>query len=101
MESHAHLICRQLGHERAVDWFGIPVDGYGSLLEDSKFDYDMMLNKMTCPPGTNDLKNCTYQFYKCANINHCGACSQFTITREKPPTRLPAFLALVCNPKPG
>ena len=100
-DSNANLICKVLGYEKSVDWFGISASNTLNMLSYNMSSPYMVLKEMSCLPGANDLNDCTYDFSK--NLDVCArvelvryASGKITATENEN-----VHVVTICNPKPG
>ena len=80
------MICKDLGFEAAVDWFGItPLDSI--LLSLNDFFENQIIRAFQCPNNSKKLDDCQYR--------------RHAIDSEKTVKETPRILALMCTPMSG
>ena len=101
-DSNANLICKELGRDKAVDWFGISDQNADLKIDDGKINTHLRLEEMLCNPDANDVNNCTYVFN--LRLGVCAGLELSTI-EENRNAKIPRIndqhVVIVCNPKPG
>ena len=90
------MICKEMGLQASVDWFGIESSRIKFLSDGEHIPPNVIIKKVKCPAGASRQTDCTFTFADGRDdCEHTSIIIQKTIVKRK------HTLILVCKPRPG